>query len=221
MYLVKSLLQAFPDFCHSITDRVFLLYDVDNNEPIISENTKKSYEVCSISKIISSMVIIDQCEDLKLSVEVQHNDVICSVYVQEESEYTIYDLLCSALIRSDNNAINCLANHIGIDLFGRLLDEKIKQINMSHTSTNHLPYMGICSNADDLVLMMKYVHDHYPVLVDILSKREASIENLKNHTREFFTSTTEFDKISNVWFGKTGTWYHSANYAGFLRVGGG
>lgn len=96
-----------------------LLMSADNGEIIFEKNVRKQTAPASITKIVTAIVVIENCDDLTKTVTVTEPSIkelsgtgssVANLKVGEQ--ITIYDLLCYLMIMSANDAATVLADHV-------------------------------------------------------------------------------------------------------------
>ncbi len=96
-----------------------LLISADNGEIIFEKNIRKQTAPASLTKIVTAIVVIENCDDLYQKVTVPEECIkelsgtgssMANLKVGEI--ITVYDLLCHLMISSANDAATVLANHV-------------------------------------------------------------------------------------------------------------
>ncbi len=97
----------------------YLLISAENGEVIFSKNPSKKVSPTSLTKIVTAIVVIENCTDLKTTATVSQSAIddlkgtgsaIGSLKIGEV--LTVYDLLCYTLLASSNEASNVLTEHV-------------------------------------------------------------------------------------------------------------
>lgn len=96
-----------------------LLVSSDNSEVIFEKNAGKQTSPASLTKIITSIVVLENCEDLNQLVTVTESAIkeldgtgSSLGGLQAGEQVTVYDLLCNLLLQSANEAATTLADFI-------------------------------------------------------------------------------------------------------------
>ena len=96
-----------------------LLISADNGEIIFEKDIRKQVAPASLTKIVTAIVVIENCKNLKEVVTVPEECIkelsgtgssIANLRAGEQ--ITVYDLLCYMLIMSANDAATTLANYV-------------------------------------------------------------------------------------------------------------
>ncbi len=103
---------------------------LDNGQTIFSKNPDKRLRPASLTKIMTALVVLNECPDLKKTVTVDQKcidelyDTGSSAYgLLAGEEMSVYDMLCVLLIRSANDAATSLAYFVTGDDRQAFLDK--------------------------------------------------------------------------------------------------
>lgn len=96
-----------------------LLVSSDNSEVIFEKNAGKQTSPASLTKVITTIVVLENCEDLNQLVTVTESAIreldgtgSSLGGLQAGEQVTVYDLLCNLLMQSANEAATTLADFI-------------------------------------------------------------------------------------------------------------
>lgn len=159
-----------------------LLVSSDNSEVIFEKNAGKQTSPASLTKIITSIVVLENCEDLNQLVTVSESAIreldgtgssLGGLQVGEQ--VTVYDLLCNLLLQSANEAATALADFIsGNDRakFIGMMNEVAQRLecNDSHFVNPHgLDDDDQYVTAEDMAKFVAHAMS-FPVFEEIFSK---------------------------------------------------
>lgn len=96
-----------------------LLVSADNGEVIFDKHAGKQTAPASLTKVITSIVVLENCEDLNAVVTMPESCIkelsgtgSSLGGIKADEMLTVYDLLAYLLIMSANEAANCLADYV-------------------------------------------------------------------------------------------------------------
>lgn len=96
-----------------------LLVSADNGEVIFEKNARKQTPPASLTKVITSIVVLENCEDLNTTVTVSESNIreldgtgSSLGGLKAGEQLSVYDLLCCMLMQSANEAATTLADFI-------------------------------------------------------------------------------------------------------------
>lgn len=148
-----------------IKDGSYCVMNMHDNSVLESYNPLHTQSVASISKIMTSIVAI---ENGNIDDFVQVNDSIDGIdgsmlYLQKGDVFLLKDLLYGLMLRSGNDAASLIADHIsGSNAnFVKAMNEKAKQIGMKYTHFENSSGLdekdgGNISSSCDMALLMSY-----------------------------------------------------------------
>ena len=142
-----------------------ILYNMNDYEIIYSKNAEEKTQIASLTKIMTTIVGIENIEDLNKNITFTEKDFEGTVGYSKagfkvNDEATYLDLLYGIILPSGADAVNALVNNtLGYDEFIKKMNELAKKIGMnnSHFSNpigkdDEQNY----STAKDLSLLLKY-----------------------------------------------------------------
>ncbi len=145
----------------------YTVMDMDTNRVLLNSNQHNQSLIASITKIMTSLVVLNNTEDLNKTVTVS-NEVLKSygsgIYIEVGEHIKIKDLLYGLMLRSGNDAAIELAQEIGGSMEGFVLymNELAKSLNMKDTifiNNNGLENelgQGNLSTSYDMALLSSY-----------------------------------------------------------------
>lgn len=121
----------------AISASAYIVMDSDNQRVLEGNNIHSSHLIASISKIMTSLVVINNT-DLKKEVII-NNEVLKSygsgIYVEVGEKISIESLLYGLMLRSGNDAAIALAYEVGgsMEGFAKLMNDTARTLNMQNT----------------------------------------------------------------------------------------
>ena len=136
--IIILIIIIFPLKVSAISASSYIVMDTDNNRVLEGNNINKQSLIASITKIMTSMVVINN-GDLDRKIIVSDN-VLKSygsgIYVEPKEEITVRELLYGLMLRSGNDAAAELAYQVGgsMEGFSLLMNNLAKDIGMKNTN---------------------------------------------------------------------------------------
>lgn len=171
------LLIVFPLNVKAISASSYIIMDSDNNRVLEGNNISKKSLIASISKIMTSMVVINNTSDLEKNVLIDDN-VLKSygsgIYVEVGENIKLIELLYGLMLRSGNDAAIELAYKVGgsMEGFAKMMNELAKSIGMKNTNFINSSGLeegndGNISTVYDMALLSSYAikNDTYRKIV--------------------------------------------------------
>lgn len=201
-----------------------LLVSADNGEVIFEKNAGKQTSPASLTKIVTALVILENCEDLSTLVTVPKEciDELSGTgssmgNLKDGEQYTVYDLLCLLLIHSANDAATVLANYLTGDdraAFVGKMNALVKELgcnNSNFTNVHGLDDENQYTTAEDVATLLKYAQE-FAAFTDITGRYTYKIpETNKQRARTISNTNFTINKASGEYYckyikgGKTGT----------------
>lgn len=132
------LLIIIPLKVNAISASSYIVMDTDNNRVLEGSNINKRSLIASITKIMTSMVVIDMT-NVNKTVTIG-DEVLKSfgsgIYVSVGEKISVINLLYGLMLRSGNDAAIALAYYTAgnMDNFAYLMNNKAKDIGMNNTT---------------------------------------------------------------------------------------
>lgn len=128
-----------------------------------NSNAEEKLPMASTTKILTAILIIDDCElDERFPIPQQAEGVEgSSVYLRAGDEYTVRELLYGLMLRSGNDcAVSLALHHSGsVEKFAQAMNEKALSLGAEHSrfaNPHGLPNDGHYTTARDLALISAY-----------------------------------------------------------------
>lgn len=171
----------------NITSEHVILYNLNDNKVIYELASEEQTQIASLTKIMTTIVAIEEVEDLNQEVIVPREafDGI-SAYSQAGlsigDKVTIKDLLYGAMLPSGADAVNTLALHISgtIPKYVELMNDKAEELNLTNTHFDNPVGMDSEDNystASDVAKLLSYALEN-ETFKEIFTARNYTIENL-------------------------------------------
>lgn len=159
-----------------------LLISADNDEIIFEKNAGKQTSPASLTKVITAIVVLENCENLEEIVTVPEScirelDGTGSSLggLQPGEQLSVYNLLCSLLMQSANEAATTLADHVFDGDREKFISEmnavasKLGCENSHFVNPHGLDDENQYVTAKDMAVFMKYAMD-FPAFEEIVGK---------------------------------------------------
>ena len=141
-----------------------ILMDMESRRIIYAKNIHAKRSIASISKIMTAILAI---ESGKLDDTVVIGDEIeeaygSGIYIKQQENIKLEDLLYGLMLRSGNDAALAIANYVGgsVDKFVELMNEKAKELGMNNSEFNNPSGLdedkGNYSSAFDMAILTSY-----------------------------------------------------------------
>ncbi len=201
-----------------------LLISADNDEIIFEKNAGKQTPPASLTKVVTAIVVLENCENLETLVTVPEScirelDGTGSSLggIQPEEQLSVYNLLCCLLLQSANEAATTLADFITQGdraKFVSMMNETAKRLGCenSHFVNPHgLDDENQYVTAKDMAVFMKHAMT-FPAFEEIVAKMTHTLpqtnlqeeRNIRN-TNNLMNSAISDYYCKYVKGGKTGS----------------
>ncbi len=177
-----------------------MLYNLDTDSVIYSKNADEVRYPASLTKIMTAVVVLDNCEDLDKKVTVDSDDLtpllgtgLTVAELKDGEALTIRQLLYLLLVRSAADASLVLAKEIGgsTDGFVAMMNEKAKELGLNNTAYTNPHGMHDdkhYTTAQDMLILAKYAIN-LPNFMDISNNARYTLP-ATNKTGERILATT-------------------------------
>lgn len=182
---------ALPISARAISAQKAILVDGNTGRVIYEKNADSQSLIASTTKIMTALVICEQCNVLdriripKEAVGIEGS----SMYLQEGEVLTLQDLLYGMMLHSGNDAATALAIYCGgtVEGFAELMNDKAQVLGMtgSHFVNPHgLDAPEHYSTARDLAILATEAMKN-PIFAATVSSKSVSAANrrLTNHNK--------------------------------------
>lgn len=179
-----------------------VVINTDTGRTVFEKNADDKVAIASLTKIMTALVVIENCDDLEQSVETKlsallsiGNTGLVTINLVSGEKMSVKDMLYCLLIHSAADASVVLAEYIGgtVDGFVEMMNEKAKALGMENThfvNTHGLDADGHYSSARDMATLTAYALKN-ELFCDIVSKNSYTTEPTnKNSART--VSTTNY-----------------------------
>lgn len=189
----------------TVSAEAFLLYDVDANQLLLTQNIHAALPPASLTKLMTALLVLEQA-DLTASVVVQGSDLVggANMGLQVGETLTVEQLLWGLLIPSGNDAAMALARQVAgsVGAFVELMNRRAQALSLAEThfvNPHGLDAAGHVSSAADLLALTQLLW-RYPLFRQIVAVQEA---NVAGHTLQNTNELLALDSHANGV--KTGT----------------
>ena len=148
-----------------------IVMDADSGRVIYSKNADAKVAMASLTKIMTAVIVLENCKNLNEKLTVTENDlepienqdlVVANLVAGEE--ISVKDLLACLLIPSAADAAMVLASHFGttVEKFVFMMNAKAKLLNLKNTHFTNPHGMDAenhYSTARDMAVLTKYAHN--------------------------------------------------------------
>lgn len=166
--IILTILLLFPIFVSAleINSKHAILYNLNEDKIIFEKNSNEITSIASLTKIMTTIVAIENIENLDAKVTITEKDFnglydasLAGFEVGDEVTYR--DLLYGTMLPSGAEASQALANNISgsVNGFAGLMNEKAKELGMKNThfiNTSGLDINNHYSTVYDVALLLKY-----------------------------------------------------------------
>ena len=155
------------DSSNELFSKAYVLYDITDGKLLYENNQNERREIASLTKIMSSIVAIENNYDLDKKVTITQdmlntvpNDAYI-IHLKDGDEVTIRDLLYGTLLPSGADAVNSLAivTSGSIEEFVKKMNEKANSLGLNDTLFHDpigMDSVGSYSTANDVYKLLKY-----------------------------------------------------------------
>lgn len=155
----------------ALASNVAFVVDQDSSKVLFEKNSEVSLPIASITKLMTSLVVVEAKQDLDEVIEITNEDLDkekgTGSRLQIGAKLSRADLLHIALMSSENRAASALGRNYpgGLPAFVNAMNAKAKQLGMNDTS--YVDSSGLSSknvaSARDLVKLINAAYQ-YPLI---------------------------------------------------------
>ncbi len=196
----------------------YAIYNADNLEMLLGENNAEEIAIASITKVMTSIVAIENIDDINAEVVIDTSLIqgkvdpeLVTAGIYNGQTLTYYDLFAGTLVSSSADCAVYLANVVfdSQDEFISKMNEKAKSIGMTNTSFSNVTGLDDENNystLDDVAKMMKYALENN-TLKEIMSLKEYTMTDGNLTCYSTIEKLTKRQGITDscIIGGKTGT----------------
>lgn len=179
-----------------------IVVNTDTGRTVFEKNADETVSIASLTKIMTAMVVIDNCTDLEAMVETKFstlltigNTGLVTINLVSGEQMKVKDLLYCLLISSAADASVVLADYIGgsVPAFVEMMNQKAQELQMANThfvNTHGLDAEGHYSTARDMEKLTEYALNN-ELFCDIVS-RSSYTADATNKSAARTVSTTNY-----------------------------
>lgn len=186
-----------------------LLISADNMEVIFEKNARKQTHPASLTKVITAIVVLENCDDVMNTMVTVPQECIAELSgtgsslggLKAGETLSVYDLLHCLLLQSANESATTLANFIGggdrakfIDMMNELA-ERLGCTNSHFVNPHGLDDDDHYVTAEDMAKFMMYAME-FPIFNEIIAKSVYTLP-ATNLQKERVIRTTNFMLLSS------------------------
>lgn len=177
-------IEAIP----SVSAQSYIVIDANSERIIGSHNADIKLPIASTTKIMTSILAIEQVEDLNIKIEVPGECAGIegsSIYLKLGQKVSVIDLLYGTMLRSGNDAAETLSKFAGRkdpEGFISLMNKKAKELGAYKTNfvnANGLHDDNHYSTAHDLAIISSYAMKNH-LFKEIASAEKYKAESMNN-----------------------------------------
>ncbi len=204
--VLRSLLSNFR-LRQEISSPSYIAIDLSTNSVLAQRNSSQSYPIASITKLMSSLVALENIEKDKTIILTEK---MLEPLGQSPSLYlglnvSTENLLKASLIQSSNDASEALAHFLGKDNFLLLMNQKAKELGMNNTVfyDAHGLSPQNKSTPEDIAKLLDYVYQNYPEILKITKDNDFWLPDASGRMLKF-QNVNNFYYLNYFIGGKTG-----------------
>ncbi len=123
----------------TINSRRYVIFDRSSKTAIYGKDENKQTAMASTTKIMTSLVILENCKNLNEVVTISAkaaNTGGSTLGIHKDDKITVMDLLYGLMLRSGNDTAVALAEHVGgsIEEFATMMNKKATEIGLKETN---------------------------------------------------------------------------------------
>ncbi len=159
----------------SVNAKAAVLMDMTSGEVLFEQNSHEALPIASVTKVMTLLLVMEAIDDGRLSYD---ETVVASaraasmggsqIWLEENEQMTVEELLKAAVIVSANDACAALAEHLcgTLEAFTACMNERAKALGATDTcfvDCSGLDDTGV-SSAHDLALMSRELMTKHPAI---------------------------------------------------------
>ena len=165
--------RAFIDLVPDIASPAVILIEKETGTVIFEKNADEIREPASVTKIMTTLLVIEalEAETISLRDVVTTSEYAASmggsqIYLRENEQMTVHELLKASVVSSANDAAVALAEHIAgsEEAFAELMNARAAELGMKHTtftnSSGLLESDTHRTTARDIAIMSRELMEH-------------------------------------------------------------
>jgi len=152
-----------------------LIVDLKTNKVLFDKNSKESYPIASITKLMSATIIVENfnLNDI-VTVSAKAAGITGSkMHLLSGEQIKVKDLVNGMLIASANDAAKALEEHFGQEQLVKKMNQKAKFLNLKNSHFSEATGLDPenKSSAQDLILLTKYTLN-IPIIYNAVRTKE-------------------------------------------------
>ncbi len=188
-----------------------IVVDLDSAKILYEKNPHDRLAVASITKLMTALIIVEENnldEIVKVSAKAAYKQG-STMFLRENEEISVENLLKGLLINSGNDAATALAeyNSGSEEAFVEKMNKRAKElglINTNYTNATGLDDENSYSSADDIAKLGTFIYRN-PTVKEIVKTQETNVQSEnQNLTHELLNTNKLLDSYLNVIGLKTG-----------------
>lgn len=199
--------------------KAWILMDYETGAVLAEHNSQQQFEPASITKVMTSYLIAEALENGVIRnddlVRISHKarqQPGSRMFVEENSNVSVENLVKGLVIQSGNDAAVALAEHLAHseESFVVKMNEKAAEMGLTQThfeNTSGLPHPAHLTTAYDLAVLSRALIKNYPEHYKIYSQRSFTWNNITQNNRN--TLLWEDSSVDGIKTGHT----NSAGYS--------
>lgn len=197
----------------NITAQAALVVDFETGDILYNKNALNRYQLASITKLLSSMVVMDEYkwgDDKYISMTQTAFDTYGGNSLKVGELFKVEDILRASLMVSSNDTAQLLAENFGgVDSFISKMNKKAQDLDMSGSKffNSHGLDQKPTSNystASDIMKLTQDLYDNYPDLIEILKQTETVINSQSGQAIRLGNTNEMLGVDGSMLVGKTG-----------------
>ncbi|MEK7646950.1 MAG: serine hydrolase [Patescibacteria group bacterium] len=192
--------------------RAYLVFDFADNLVIVSRNAELKWPLASLAKLMTAVVVEENIPSdnmvivsRKAILEMGDDGFFAGERFKKDA---LRDIM---MLQSSNDAAYALAEHLGVDRFVALMNQKAADLGLKNTSfanPNGLDILGqgagAYASASDFMVLMKYILEKYSAILDVTRLPELSVVSEDGRTHKFTNTDRVVNYVPELIGGKTG-----------------
>ena len=185
--------------------------ETNSSRILYNKNENLKLPMASTTKIMTAITAIENCKDISSLVKIPKKAVGVtgtSLYLKENEELSLKDLLYGLMLISGNDASVAIGEYVGkgvknfIEMMN-LTAKKIGALNSHFENTHGLDSKNHYTTAYDLALITSYAMKN-PIFKEIVSTKNIKIKNTDGKTRYLKNKNKLLNKMEGCCGVKTG-----------------
>lgn len=180
--------------CFGKGDNSSVVVDRKSKQILYGQNVYQSMPMASTTKIMTALVVLENSRlDKWVKIPKQAVGVEgSSIYLKENEEWTVQDLLYGLMLRSGNDAATALAIEVGgsVEKFVEMMNDKAKDMGLEHThftNPHGLHESGHFTSSYDLAMIACSALDN-PDFAKIVSAKSFVVDANDTHPKVVFVN---------------------------------